>query len=184
MKIHPENEPAAAGGNLLTPREQAICKHIAAGEAPHSQRAVALLALNESSTRAQAAEQANLSTGQINYWIAKFRKQRLGMFPETLLAEFDAENGAELVAAVEEEPEAVREKVDSAADKTEEVKAKKGKKVKPKSKKAKKEKESKTTKKNKKAKKDQKGKSAKKSKKGKKSKKVKKEKQGKKKTKK
>jgi hypothetical protein len=176
MNIHQENEPVAAGGNLLTPREKTVCKQIATGEAPHSQRAVALLALNKSSTRAEAAEQANLSTGQINYWIAKFRKQRLGMFPETLLAELDAENAVELVAAVEEELEADREKVDSAADKTEEAKAKKGKEVKPKSRKAKKEKKGKVKKKSKKEKKEKKGKS------GKKSKKAKKEKKGKKKT--
>jgi len=143
--------------NLLTPQEQSICKQITTHDAPHSQRALALLALNEGSTQAQAAEQAGLSAGQVKYWVAKFRKQRLGIFPETLLDALDTE------------------KEDSAEGKTKDTKAKKGKKAKKKIKKAEKEakkvKKDKKSKKTKKAeKKDRKAKKAKKNKKAKKTK--------------
>ncbi len=150
MTIHQENEQATSGSNLLTPQEQAICKQIATREAPHSQRALALLALNERSTQAQTAEQAGLSTGQVKYWIAKFRKQRLGIFPDALLDELDAEAEeaeVELATEIEEEPESVTEKADSAEDKTKDKKAKKGKKAKKKTRKAKKDKKGKKTKK-------------------------------------
>ncbi len=147
MTIHQENEQATLGSTLLTPQEQAICKQIATSGAPHSQRALALLALNERSTQAQAAEQAGLSTGQVKYWIAKFRKQRLGIFPDALLDELDAEAEVELATEIEEEPESVIEKADSAKDKTKDKKAKKGKKAKKKTRKAKKGKKSKKTKK-------------------------------------
>jgi hypothetical protein len=178
MTIHQENEQSTSGSNLLTPQEQALCKQIAAHEAPHSQRAMALLALNERSTQAQAAEQAGLSIGQVKYWITKFRKQRLGIFPDTLLDELDVEAEVELVTEIEEEPESVTEKADSAEDKTKDTKAKKGKKAKQKTKKAKKDKKGrrakKTEKKTVKVKKNKKRKGAKKTKKAKTNKKGKK----------
>jgi hypothetical protein len=175
MTIHQENEQATSGSNLLTPQEQAICKQIAAREAPHSQRALALLALNEKSTQAQAAKQAGLSTGQVKYWIAKFRKQRLGIFPDILLEEPDVETEVELVTEIEEEPESIPEKTDSAEDKTKDTKAKKGKKTKKKTKKTKKNtRKAKKDKKRKKAKKTkEKTRKAKKDKKRKKTKKTK-----------
>lgn len=174
--IQKENEQATLGSNLLTPQEEAICKQIAASQAPHSQRALALLALNEKSTPAQAAEQAGLSTRQVSYWIAKFGKQRLGVFPETLLDELDAEANVELVTEKEEEPESVTEKADSAEDKTRARKAKKEKKAKEKTMKDQKDKKDKKGKKNKKTeKKTKKAKKEKTSKKNKKIKKAKKE---------
>jgi len=178
MTIHQENEQANSGSNLLTPQEQAICKQIAASEAPHSQRALALLALNERSTQAQAAEQAGLSTGQAKYWIAKFRKQRLDIFPDTLLDELDVEAEVEPAAGIEEEPESVTKKADSAEDKTKDTKAKKGKKARKKTRKAEKDKKDKKTKKTKK--KTRKAKRDKKSKKAKKTRKAEKDKKGKK----
>ena len=166
MTLNQENERATSGNNLLTPQEQAICEQIATREAPHSQRAMALLALNERSTQARAAEQAGLSTGQVKYWIAKFRKQRLGVFPDTVLDELDAEAKVELVTEIEKEPAAVTKKADSVKDKTKE--GKKEKKAKKKTRKAKKDKKGKKARKSKKktgkAKKDRKSKKAKKSK--------------------
>jgi hypothetical protein len=166
MTIYQENEQASAGSNLLTPQEQAICKQIAALEAPHSQHALALLALNERNTRAQAAEKTDLSTGQVKYWIARFRKQRLGIFPDALLSELDAEADVERVAEIEQEPESTAEKADSAKDKTKLTKARKGIKGKKGEKKIKK-----SGKKTRKVKKDKKGKKNKKDKKAKKSRK-------------
>jgi hypothetical protein len=157
MTINQKKEPATAESYLLTPEEQAICKQVAALEAPHSLRALALLALNERNTRAQAAEQTGQTLGQVKYWLAKFRNQRLGIFPDTLLIELDAEPEVELAAEIEEVPELVTEKADSAEDKTKQTKAKKGKKGKKKTKKG--------GKKSRKAKKDKKGKKTKKTRK-------------------
>jgi transposase-like protein len=87
MMVNQENQGAASGNGLLTSQEQAICEQMTTREAPHSQRALALLALDGGATQAQAAEQAGLSPGQVKYWIARFRKQRLGIFPEAFLSE-------------------------------------------------------------------------------------------------
>ena len=178
MMSHQKNEETTMESNLLTPQENDICKKIAGGETPHSQRAIALLALNERSTQAEAAEQAGLTIGQVKYWVGKFRRQHLYIFPETLVVEPGAEDEEEKVTKIDEEPESVTEQPDSSEDK---------KKEKKKIKKAKKEKQGKREKKTKKTKKDKKAKKTKESKKkarktikGKKSKKTKKTKKGKK----
>lgn len=132
MTIQKENEQDTLESNLLTSLEQATCQQVASRQAPHSQRALALLALNEKCTQAQAAEQAGLSPGQVKYWVARFRKLRLGIFPDTLLDELDTkaeEARVELVIEIEREPQAVTEEADSAEGKTEDTKAKKGKKA-------------------------------------------------------
>ena len=155
MTIQQANEESASESSLLTPQEQAICKQIAARrQTPHSQRALALLALNERCTQAQAAEQAGQSKGQVKYWVAKFRKQRLSIFPNTLLDEPGARFEVEPVAEIEEEPGSVTEKADPAGDTTKDTKGKKGKKARKKTKK--------TEKKTKKAKKEKKDKKKKK----------------------
>ena len=158
MKTRQENEPNISS-SLLTSPEQAICKQIADHEAPHSQRAVALLALNENGTQTQAAEESGLSVGQVKYWVAEFRKKRLDIFPETLLEGLNAKPKKEKGTDVKVEPEAVKEIAELADDKP---KVKKGKNKKgKKSKKNSKKKE----KKDRKDKKSKKGKKAKKSKK-------------------
>ena len=126
MAAHPESEQAAARSALLTPHEQAVCQQMAAGVAPHSQRAQALLALNEGSTRAQAAAQAGLTRGQINYWITKFRKARLEIFPAPQVDELEiaAEATMAVVIELEKEAEPVAAKVDSAVEPTKDTKAK------------------------------------------------------------
>ena len=72
---------------LLTPEERQVCTQIAAGEAPHSQRALALLALAQRVTQAEAGELSGLTEGQVRYWRDKFRQQRLSIFPENQLRE-------------------------------------------------------------------------------------------------
>jgi len=165
MTIHPKNEQVPSGSSLLTAQEQAICNQIATRDAPHSQRALALLALTEKSTQAQAAQKAGLSIGQVRYWTAKFRKQRLGIFPDILLEEPKAEAGAAPLSEIEE-AETITEKADPAEDKQVETKVKKGKKTRKVTGKAKKGKKGKKTKKTTgKTKKDKKGKKSKKTKK-------------------
>jgi len=166
MTNQQEKEQASSGSKLLTMQEQTSCKQIAISEAPNSQRAMALLALNAGSTQAQAAEQTGLTIGQVKYWVGKFRKQRLNIFPNILLGELDAEDEEEKVTEIEKEPESV---IDERGSKKKEKKTRKGKKTK----KAKKDRKSKKSKKSKK--KNEKTKKEKKSKKNKKSKKAKKD---------
>jgi len=147
MTIHQEIKRSGPENSLLTLQERAICEQIAVREAPHSQRALALLALDEGITQAQAGERAGLSKGQVKYWVAKFRKQRLDIFPDGLLDEPGAkETGVEPATEIEEKPEAIAEKADFVEDKTKNKKAK-GKKGKRKAKKTKKSKGTKKSKK-------------------------------------
>ena len=72
-------------GKLLEPQEKLILEQIAAGEPPHSQRAHSLLAIDAGVTHKIAALQSGQTVGQVGYWLSKFRRDRLGIFPEELL---------------------------------------------------------------------------------------------------
>lgn len=96
---------------LLTPEERAACGGIAKAEAPYSQRATALLALDEGTTQMQAAGQAGLTKGQVRYWLGKFRQDRLAIFPEELLTGPQPEPAPESATAKEEEPPALEQEV-------------------------------------------------------------------------
>ncbi len=96
---------------LLTPEERAACGGIAKAEAPHSQRATALLALDEGATQMQAAGQAGLTKGQVRYWLGKFRQDRLAIFPEELLTGPQPEPAPKPPSAKEEEPPALEQEV-------------------------------------------------------------------------
>ncbi len=74
-----------SSGKLLEPQERFICERIAAGEPPHSQRALALLAVDQGETQAEASRLSGLSVGQVNYWLGKFRKDRMDIFPSESL---------------------------------------------------------------------------------------------------
>ncbi len=79
------NEQELSESRLLTSAEQAACEKIAAAnEALHSQRAQALLALDQGSSQTEAGQQAGLTPGQVRYCLNKFRQQRLGIFPDHL----------------------------------------------------------------------------------------------------
>lgn len=151
---------------LLDPDQREAIERITKSEAPHNQRAQALLALDEGMTQVEAGQRAGLTSGQVKYWLGKFRKEGLGIFPEELYAEAEQqEEPAALVteSIVETESKAEKPKAEDKAKKTKsEDKSKK--KDKPKKKKAKKNKKPKKSKKAKKAK-GKKGKSSKKSKK-------------------
>jgi hypothetical protein len=161
---------------LLSSEERTILSQIATKEAPDSQRAQALLAIDEGATQAEAGHQAGLTKGQVRYWLGKFRKDGTSIFPEELLNQTqpedadspqsspDAEETAgpvdEATAQQEDEPEAKKK------PKKKSKKTKKTKKVK-KPKQAKKKKKKKKSKKKTKKKKSKKakGKSSKKGKK-------------------
>jgi outer membrane biosynthesis protein TonB len=137
---------------LLTVEERDACQKVAAsGTGLASQRATALLAIDEGATRAQASEQTSLTLGQVGYLLRTFRQKRLAMFP-------DAEPGEEQPPAEAAEPkkEGQEKKRAKKPKKDKEAKAKK------KAKKSKKGKKAKSTK----AEKPKKDKAAKKKSKG------------------
>jgi hypothetical protein len=70
-----------AKSNLLDPSQQTICTSVAKGKAPHNQRASALLAVDSGKTMQQAAEETGLTLGQVRYWVGRFKKQGVDIFP-------------------------------------------------------------------------------------------------------
>ena len=72
-------------GRLLSDQEREAFKMISTGNDLHGQRAIALLAIDEGATQAQAAQQSGLTPGQVKYWLGKFRQVRMEIFPEQVL---------------------------------------------------------------------------------------------------
>jgi hypothetical protein len=87
-KYENENE---SSGILLEPQEKLILEQIAAGGPPHSQRAQSLLAIDAGVTQKIAALQSGQTVGQVSYWLGKFRRDRIGIFPKELLLDFEPE---------------------------------------------------------------------------------------------
>jgi len=75
-------EEKQSSGKLLSPAERVVCEQVSGGTAPFSQRALALLALDAGATQKEAAQQAGQTVGQVRYWLGKFRKERLAIFPQ------------------------------------------------------------------------------------------------------
>jgi Mg-chelatase subunit ChlI len=73
------------GGTLLSAQERVAFKMISTGNDLHGQRALALLAIDEGATQEQAGQRAGLTTGQVKYWLGKFRRVRMDIFPEQVL---------------------------------------------------------------------------------------------------
>ena len=73
------------GGKLLSAQEREAFKMISTGNDLHGQRAIALLAIDEGTTQEQAGQRAGLTTGQVKYWLGKFRRVRMDIFPEQVL---------------------------------------------------------------------------------------------------
>ena len=71
---------------LMNADEKLIFVQLAAGEAPTSQRAQALLALDAGATVEAAAEQSGLTSNQVIYWRGRFGTRRLAVFPDDLVA--------------------------------------------------------------------------------------------------
>ena len=67
---------------FLTDSQQAVCRQIIEANIElHSQRAKALLLIDGGATHREAAEQVNLSIGQVRYALIRFRTFGLTMFP-------------------------------------------------------------------------------------------------------
>jgi hypothetical protein len=124
-------------GKLLSEQESVAFKMISTGNDLHGQRAIALLAVDQGATRAEAAQQAGLTPGQVKYWLGKFRQVRMQIFPEELLT----------AEQLDQEPKGAAK-----ADTSKKSKKKKGKQKSTKKKKSKKSKKKKGKGKKKKAK--------------------------------
>ena len=81
--MHENNKDTS--GKLLDPQEKLILEQIAAGGPPHSQRAQSLLAIDAGVTQKIAALQSGQTVGQVSYWLGKFRREGMAIFPEEIL---------------------------------------------------------------------------------------------------
>ncbi|MBE2221501.1 MAG: helix-turn-helix domain-containing protein, partial [Anaerolineae bacterium] len=66
---------------------QVISRITTKADAPYNQRALAILAINEGKTAAAAAESTGLRPTQVSYWVTRYQKSGLAIFPQDLLAE-------------------------------------------------------------------------------------------------
>ena len=158
---------------LLSSDEQTVLSEIATKDPPYSQRAAALLAINNGATQAEAGNQAGLTFGQVRYWLIKFRGSRMSIFPNELLIQEQSEQpeDEEDVQVESLDAEATTGLADSVPlglEDTPKVKKKKSKKAKKSSKAKKPKKEKKASKGKKPKKKSEKDKKAAKRKKPKK----------------
>jgi transposase-like protein len=84
----------AQEGKLLSAQERVAFRMIATGNDLHGKRAIALLAIDDGVTQAEAAQQAGLTPGQVKYWLDKFRQVRMQIFPEEVLKDQEPEAAA------------------------------------------------------------------------------------------
>ncbi len=130
---------------LLNSQGEQVCTKLAAGKAPWSQRAQALLAINEGASETVASERSGLRPTQVKYWLNKYQKQGMAIFPEPLLQEMDkpANTSAEsnpsedLLTVAEASQEKISKKAKQAKDKNKDKKKKNKKKNKKKGKRGK-----------------------------------------------
>jgi hypothetical protein len=76
--------------SLLDPQQYSVCQHLALGKPPWSQRAKALLAISDGASETVAGELSKLRTTQVKFWLNKFNKGGMDIFPESLLKDADA----------------------------------------------------------------------------------------------
>ena len=108
---------------FVTEAESLVLETLAQAEAPHSQRAQALLAVDAGSTIEQAAAVANLKVTQVRFWIGRFRNGRLTVFPESVIKEI--ESALKGAAKNESLAKTKKKKKEKKGKKTKEIKQKK-----------------------------------------------------------
>ena len=74
-----------AEDKLLSPDERQACKLIAVGDSPWSERALALLAIDDGFGEEETSAKSGLELTQVRYWAGKFRTDRLAIFPKDVL---------------------------------------------------------------------------------------------------
>ena len=82
-----ERHPA----QLLSIEECTTFRAVSERDDLHCRRARSLLAVDERLTQAQAGTQAGMSARRVRHWVAAFRKQRLGIFPDRVLSPVTSE---------------------------------------------------------------------------------------------
>jgi CHAD domain-containing protein len=78
------------GSRLLTSQERTVCLEVATRDDMYGRRARALLALAEGATQVEAGERAGMSDRRVRHWLAAFRRERLAIFPDRVLADATA----------------------------------------------------------------------------------------------
>lgn len=74
----------------LSAAQRQVLHSMAGGEAPHAQRAQALLALAGGQELESAAAASGLTANQARYWQGRFNSQGLAAFPDDLVAQHTA----------------------------------------------------------------------------------------------
>jgi len=118
---------------LLSPEEERICSKLAAGDPPWNQRAHALLVINDGASDIVASERSGLRTTQVRYWLNKYQKMGMAIFPTDMLQGIDVP----AAIAAESTSDEAQQMVDEASK---DKKSKKANKVKDKRKRDKKKK--------------------------------------------
>ncbi len=70
---------------LLTTEERLACQLISIGDPPWSQRAQALLAIDDGASDEEAGIRCGLASSQVRYWVRRFHAERMGAFPEEVV---------------------------------------------------------------------------------------------------
>lgn len=91
---------------LLNNEERLAIEQIANGKSPWNNRAQALLALDEGESDVEAGAASGLRPTQVNYWLRKFQKSGLDIFPMDVLPEPVVDKAESL--SVEETPSQVK----------------------------------------------------------------------------
>lgn len=71
--------------NFLSADERQACKLIAVGDAPWSERALALLAIDDDAGEEETSAKSGLAPPQVRYWVGRFLTDRLAIFPIDVL---------------------------------------------------------------------------------------------------
>ncbi len=115
---------ATTKGKFLTRDEKDLCEKIAAlNIVLVSQRAQALLLLNDGHTQAKSCELSSLTLGQLRYVLRLFKQKRINFFPEDLFLQKEEE--VEIKETVLPEPEVSAQDVKEVKKDTKKKKKKK-----------------------------------------------------------
>lgn len=115
---------------MMTEEEILVVTHITSAEAPYSQRAQALLAINHGKTADEAGEASGLRATQVKYWVSRYRKSGLAIFPEELLVEEGEDVVVETAVSLEKSLPSNTEQAPAEQKSQEKKKEQKGKKSK------------------------------------------------------
>ena len=75
---------------LLTDKQSNLLEEIVKRDDTYGRRARALIALHQGKTQAAAGSFSGLAPRTVRYWLARFRREQLGIFPDKVLNDIDA----------------------------------------------------------------------------------------------